>query len=118
MRRVFQDHMFGQFRLESHSMLIQFVDHTIRAFRPEDADEHVSVFEIGRDIDVVDGNARGIKAHFSSDNSAKLALNQLVYAQKSMFHENRRGDGVMEQGSNDESDQHSITPLLHYSSRC
>ena len=58
MRGVFEDHMFGQFRLKNHSMLIQFVDHTVRAFRSEDADEHMGVFEIGRDVDVVDRNDR------------------------------------------------------------
>ena len=61
-------------------MRFELIDHA-RASRPEDTDKNVRVFQIGRDVHLIDGHQAFFKFHFARDNYTELAFQHFIYAQ-------------------------------------
>ena len=69
-----------------HAILVQLLDDRLRRALAENADEDVPVFQIGRDVHLVNRDQHIIENQIARDDRAQLAPDDLVHAEHSMFH--------------------------------
>jgi hypothetical protein len=87
LRRVFQDDVTRELRLQGDAMRFQLRDY-IRSARTENADIDVCFLQVGRDVDLIDRDERFLERDFASDDDAELTFEEFVDAFLSMFHRN------------------------------
>ena len=68
---------------------------TLAPVRAEDADEDVRIFQVGRDVDLLDGDERALESDLARENAAELALESSL-TRNTMFHENRSRRSTVE----------------------
>src|SRR5437660_7977822 len=85
MRRVFEYDIFCQNSLERAAMGLELANYG-GAGSAEHADKNMRIFQIGRDVHLIDADKPGLKRHLPRNNPAKFAFEQFVYPEQSMFH--------------------------------
>lgn len=85
-RGILEDNVPRQLRLEGRAVRFKFIHDGAAIFRAKDADKDVRVLEIRRYLDLVNSHDSGFESDFPSNDSTKLTLYELVYAQQAMFH--------------------------------
>src|SRR5689334_16974491 len=65
MRRVFQYDVTRQFRLQRDTVILQLGHYLAGTFLPKNAHEHVSIFEVRRNIHMVNGDDRRFEANLA-----------------------------------------------------
>src|SRR5207302_2536863 len=85
MRSVFEDNIFCQRSLERTAMRLELANHGCTG-SAEHADKNMRIFQIGRDVHLINTDKTGLKRHLPRNNAAKFAFEQFVYPEQSMFH--------------------------------
>lgn len=78
--------MTSQLHLQQRSIGFQLTNHFGAVSRAEDTDKDVRIFQIGRDIDMIDADERAFEINFPCDDSTQLAFDEFVNTEKSVFH--------------------------------
>jgi len=67
-------------------MFFQLLHYGLGFFGPKHADKNVRAFQIGSDVDVIDGDESAFKTDFARNNSAQFPFYDFVDPQHAMFH--------------------------------
>src|SRR6266404_2163475 len=85
MRSIFEHDVFCQSSLERTAMRLELANHDCSRIS-DDADKNMRIFQIGRDVHLIDTDKPGLKRHLPRNNAAKFAFEKFVYPEQSMFH--------------------------------